>query len=176
MRASIAAGLVLLFSTGALAQNQHEATPYQVKIMEGIRAQVARDYNAAEVAFRDAIRSSPTEGDAHCHLAEVQRQRQRLEDALASYQACHRLAEQDAAAAYMARGLLGIFQTTMRMDGQTMEAKRTALTELVRFADTYAEVLGPEQARDMLRALDAVIELDAVSAEVRQRREARAAE
>ncbi len=174
--------LTIALAGPSLASAQEEAAPQHApgaspatqEIMAGLQAQVAQNLPDAIAHFQAAIGHAPTEPAAHCHLAEAQRASGDLSSAVASYEQCARLARRSGSAINEGRGLLGVAQTKLQSPTPPRDT-RDAITSLLRFAEAHPNVIQQALVLQMLQAYDTIIELDAVSAEVRQRRAARAA-
>ena len=63
----------------------------------------------------------------------------------------------------------------LRLEGDDGDATRQALAALLRFAERHGALLPLEEVRQLQQAFEQIVELDAVSADVRARREERAA-
>jgi len=133
------------------------------------------DAVGAMATLHEAVRAEPNLPAAHCQLGSAQRANGNVTDALTSFQTCARLARQANDAVNEGRGLLGTAQILV-LDRSQRDAARRAVAALRNFADTHALVFAAPSAQALQQALDTIIELDAVSAEVRERREARAAQ
>lgn len=148
---------------------------YLAALGRGLTASRAGDRGGAIAAFRAAVQIAPSRPEAVCHLAEAQRASGDLAAALEGYQACARVARAASDARWTARGLHGIASTLERTPERIDEA-RAAWQEYVRFADGAASVASPAVGRARITAIDQVIELERVTAEVRQRIAAREAQ
>lgn len=156
----------------APAEEAAEA-PQTAPLIAALRKVVAGDIEGAETDLRALVQAGPEAAGPRCELASIARRRGNLEPAVVEYRECVRLARRSNDVPYEARGLMGTLQTLERL-GQLNEA-REAATALLSFADAHPEAVTSERARRRLSVIDAIIELDAVAAEVRARREARAA-
>lgn len=168
--------LILSGSTTAAAQ----APAAGNELQSALDAIVAGNLDSAEATLRAAIGATPAAPAPRCELASIDRLRGSFEPALAGYRECVRLARAARDVVYEARGLLGTLQTlerlrTLESPGRLTET-RAAATALLEFAEAHPEVIRVEVARARLGVVDAAIELDAVSTEVRTRRDARAAQ
>ena len=164
-----------MLSASAAAQ-----APAGNDLQSALDAVVAGNLDAAEATIRAAIGTTPAAAAPRCELASIDRMRGSFEPALVGYRECVRLARAARDVVYEARGLLGALQTlerlrTLESPGRLTET-RAAATALLDFAQAHPEVIRVEVARAHLGVVDAAIELDAVSAEVRTRRDARAAQ
>lgn len=171
---------MVLSSTSAFAQDEapaerRTASEYVQKVREGMQQLKDGDVVGAMATFHEAVRAEPNQPAAHCQLGSAQRANGDATDALQSFQTCARLARQSNDAVNEGRGLLGAAQILV-LDRSRRDEARRAVAALRGFADTHALVFAAPSAQAMQRALDTIIELDAVSAEVRERREARAAQ
>lgn len=174
--------LSLLVGSAALAQEPTDAAPerrtasaYVQKLQAGLTALAAGDADGAATTFREAIAAEPEQAAGHCHLGSALRRAGDAAAALESFRACARLGRQRGDALSEGRGLLGVAQVLV-LDASRRDEAREAVTALMRFSETHPTVYPLELAQRLQQTLDSIIELDAVSAEVRQRREARAAQ
>ncbi len=176
--------LSMLVGSAAFAQEpadasagpeRRTASDYVQKLQAGLTALAAGDTAGATATFREAIALEPEEAAGHCHLGSALRRAEDTAAALESFRACARLGRQRSDALSEGRGLLGVAQLLV-LDPTQRAAARDAVTALMRFAETHPAVYPLELAQHLQQTLDSIIELDAVSAEVRQRREARAAQ
>lgn len=174
---ALAAVLVLTLSaSSALAQRAAPASPdYLAHLGRGVVAMGAGDRVGAMTAFQQALQLDGSRPEAVCHLAELARMNDDLPRALEGYRACTRAARSASEPRWIARGLHGIASTLERMPDRQAEA-RAAWQDYVSFADGAAAVASPAVGRARMTAIDAIVELDRVSAEVRARAEARAAQ
>lgn len=184
VRGSVLALVLLVLPSSALAQGvpESEQTPdmiYAAALGRGLTAVRSGDRGGAIAAFRDAVQLQPARPDAVCFLAESQRASGDLAAALEGFQACARVARSWShhdAQRWTARALHGIASTLERMGPERQAEARTAWQEYVRFADGAAQVSSPAIGRARVTAIDQVAELERVTAEVRQRIAARAAQ
>ena len=152
---------------------------YAAALGRGLTAVRAGDRGGAIAAFREAVQLQPSRPDAVCFLAEAQRASGDLAAALEGFQACARVARgwsHHDAQRWVARGLHGAASTLERMGPERQAEARTAWQEYVRFADGAAQVSSPAIGRARVTAIDQVTELERVTAEVRERIAARAAQ
>lgn len=172
---------LVLASTSALqaraqdAPERRTASEYVQQVRRGMEQLKDGDAVGAMATLHEAVRAEPNLPAAHCQLGSAQRANGNVTDALTSFQTCARLARQANDAVNEGRGLLGTAQILV-LDRSQRDAARRAVAALRNFADTHALVFAAPSAQALQQALDTIIELDAVSAEVRERREARAAQ
>lgn len=158
----------------ALAQRASPASPeYLAQLGRGLVAMSAGDRVGAMTAFQMALQLDAARPEAVCHLAELARMNDDLPRALEGYRACARAGRNAGEPSWIARGLHGAASTLERMPDRLAEA-RTAWQDYVSFADGAAAVASPAVGRARMAAIDAIVELDRVSAEVRERAEERA--
>ncbi len=162
-------------ANGAPATERRTATEYVRKLQTALTALATGDTAQATGTLREAIATAPDQAAGHCHLGSALRRSGDTAGALESFRTCARLARQHADALNEGRGLLGVAQVLV-LDTAQRDAAREAVSALLRFAETHPSVYPLELAQRLQQALDSIIELDAVSAEVRQRREERAAQ
>lgn len=170
---------LVLASTSALqaqdAPERRTASEYVQQVRRGMEQLANGDAVGAMTTLHEAIRAEPNQAAGHCQLGAAQRANGNVTDALTSFQTCARLARQSNDGVNEGRGLLGAAQILVLDRSQRDEARR-AIAALRTFADTHALIFAAPSAQALQQALDTIIELDAVSAEVRERREARAAQ
>ena len=140
--------------------------PYATQCANGLRLLMARDFDGALAAFRQATSIAGSDPIAFYYMGETQRVRGNLPDALEMFRTAARLAGTDAR--WQARAMQGIAETLERTEGKRNEA-RTAWTEYVRFVDQNQGVGYPDLGRARIQALDAMRELDETYADVRER-------
>lgn len=161
----------------AEAESESEASapttpPYMLKVQNGLRLAVGRDFEGAMAALREAMQLSPTEPEAHYYLGEVQRMQGNLAEALESFRTSQRMAQENGKPGWQARAMQGAAETLERQENQ-LEAARQAWTEYARFADANRQVSNPEIARARIQAIDAVTEQERAYVAVRERIAAR---
>jgi tetratricopeptide (TPR) repeat protein len=164
--------LVVLVALPAEAQSPPGAvspeTEYLSALGRGLAASRSGDRPGAMAAFGEAARVLPARPEAFCLLAETHRLVGDLEAAIESFRGCLRVAREAGDARWIGRALHGIASTLERRPERIEEA-RSAWREYVLFADGAASVALPSLGRARITAIDQVIELERVSAEVRQR-------
>ncbi len=179
MRSLAVAVVLTLGSLSVHAQDapaeRRTASAYVQKVRSGLQQLSDGDVVGAMATFHEAVRDEPNQAAAHCHLASAQRANGDNTDALTSFQTCARLARQGGDAINEGRGLLGAAQILV-LDRSRRDEARRAVAALRTFADTHALIFAAPSAQRLQQALDTITELDAVSAEVRRRREERAAQ
>lgn len=177
-------GIALLAPPRALAQAAPEGAAYFAAFGRALTAHRAGDRAGAIEALREAVQIDAARPEAVCTLAEAQRVGGDLAAALEGYQACVRVARASTHhhehQRWIARGLQGVAETFERMGAERQDIDRlgdarTAWQEYVRFADGATQVASPALGRARITAIDQVIELERVTAEVRARIAARAA-
>lgn len=146
----------------------HGTPPYATACESGLRLLVARDFDGALAAFRQAVQITGSEPRAFYYMGETQRVRGELTDALEMFRTAARLASASTDAGMQARALQGIAETLERMEGKRNDA-RTAWTEYMHFTDQQQGVGFPDLARARIQALDTMRELDETYADVRER-------
>lgn len=185
LRALVLALALSTVSAPALAQELAQPAPtpemhYAAALGRGLTAIRAGDRGGAVAAFREAVQLQPARPDAVCYLAEAQRASGDLAAALEGFQACTRLARAATGGPdhqrWIGRGLHGVASTLERMGAARQAEARTAWQEYVRFADGASQVAWPGVGRARITAIDQVVELERVTAEVRQRIAARQAQ
>ena len=149
------------------------ASPYVRQVRAGLAKLMAGDVAGAAVDFREANGDAPDQPAAHCHLATALRKQGDQEGALEQAATCARLAAQAEDPLHEARGRLA--EVRLRLEGDDGDATRQALAALLRFAERHGALLPLEEVRQLQQAFEQIVELDAVSADVRARREERAA-
>jgi tetratricopeptide (TPR) repeat protein len=137
-------------------------------MQRGFASSRAGDRAGAVAAFREAVQAEPDRPEGTCVLAEANRMAGDFPAALEGYRACASIARTRGDVLWTSRGLAGVAWTLERMPGR-LEDARTAWQEYVRFADGAAHVAHPEIGRARITAIDQVVELERVTAEVRQR-------
>jgi len=142
--------------------------PYATACANGLRLLMARDFDGALGAFRQAVQIAGSDPTAFYYMGETQRVRGNLVDALEMFRTAARLASAGSDARMQARSLQGVAESLERTEGKRNEA-RTAWTEYMRFADQNQGVGFPDLARARIQALDAMRELDETYADVRER-------
>jgi len=142
--------------------------PYATATANGLRLLMARDFDGALAAFRQAVQIAGSDPTAFYYMGETQRVRGNLVDALEMFRTAARLASAASDTRTQARALQGVAETLERTEGKRNEAG-TAWTEYMRFADQNQGVGFPDLARARIAALDAMRELDATYADVRER-------
>ena len=167
-------GVFLDGSVSAAQAPSEESRAYTSVIRTGIEALVADNYPAAMDAFGQAQEMNSRRAAGFCHMGDAYFLQSRMEDALSQFQQCARVARQSNEPRYEARGLVGLVR--VHVASQRYTHAREAVRALVQFAEAHVEVVVPSMPQDTLRSLQRIIELDAASAEVKRRREARAAE
>lgn len=142
--------------------------PYATATSNGLRLLIARDFDGALGAFRQAVQIAGSDPTAFYYMGETQRVRGQLADALEMFRTAARLAGAANDGIMQARSLQGVAETLEQTEGKRNEA-RTAWTEYMRFVDQNQGVGFPELARARIAALDAMRELDETYADVRER-------
>ncbi len=150
------------------------------------RAQLARIHEArehiagdraerAQAVLQEALAAAPEQAAVHCVQGALHRLRGETDQALSAFAECVRLARRDGDALSEARGLSGRLQLLLA-DGARRTEAREAAVALLRFAESHRTLIDPSLPRERLISIELITERDAVAAEVRARREARAAQ
>lgn len=168
---TLALALCALVTAPAVAQTSSD---YLTHLGRGLTAASAGDRAAARSAFRQAVQLDGARPEARCHLAAIERLDGDLPAALEAFQACLTAARAANDPRWTARALHGVASTLERSADRLSEA-RAAWQEYVRFSDGAAAIAPPAVGRARMAAIDAIVELDRTSAEVRQRIAERAA-
>lgn len=143
-------------------------------MQRGHRAYLARDFDTAIAAYREAAMSTPPPPIAHYFIACAQLAKNQWGEAAESFRTASRLAG-DTDAALRAKALFGI-ALTLEVQGQLPQA-REAWLEYKTWCTTHASVPGfPTTADAHVAAIDKVTQLDRRYADVRQRIADRAAQ
>lgn len=150
------------------------ASPYVTAVREAMTALHGGDVDTAITALRTLTNDNPGEAAAFCHLGTALLRQNQVDPAIDSFRTCARVARQQADPLHEGRGLLNIARLLVIDRSKHTEA-RGAVSALAQFAETHGDVIAPELVGQMEAALTAIIALDAQAAEVRARREARAA-
>lgn len=188
MRAAFAVTVLLALTSSAYAQDEEapaegaeeeaappSASPYVTAVREAMTTLHAGDVDAAISALRTLTTESPNEAAAHCHLGTAMLRQSQMGPAIESFQTCARVARQQGDALHEGRGLLNAARLLVIDTSKRTEA-RQALSALTQFAQTHGDVLDPALVGQMQSAFDAIVALDQSAAQVRQRREQRAAD
>ncbi|MBN1771400.1 MAG: hypothetical protein JXB32_09075 [Deltaproteobacteria bacterium] len=141
--------------------------PAWIAIQRGHRAFLARDFDTALAAYREAAMATPPLPIAHYFIGSAQRAKGQFDEALESFRTVSRLAgETDAG--LKAKALMNV--------AWTLEAKRDlagakeAWLEYKTWCTTHASIAGfPQTADERIAAIDTVRQLDETYAAVRQR-------
>jgi len=145
-----------------------------VAIQRGHRAFLARDFDTALAAYREAAMATPPVPIAHYFIGAAQRAKGRFDEALESFRTVSRLAG-DSDPALKAKALMNIAWTLEQK--QDLAGAREAWLEYKTWCTTHASVAGfPQTADERVAAIERIQQLDRAYAAVRQRIAERAAQ
>ncbi|NMC68431.1 MAG: tetratricopeptide repeat protein, partial [Myxococcales bacterium] len=148
--------------------------PAWVAIQRGHRAFIARDFDTALAAYREAAMATPPLPIAHYFIGAAQRAKGQLDEALESFRTVSRLAG-DSDAALKAKALMNIAWTLEQK--QDLAGAREAWLEYKTWCTTHASIAGfPQTADERVAAIERIQQLDQAYAAVRQRIAERAAQ
>jgi len=152
----------------ALEPGMSERTPPAwAALQRGHRAFLARDFDTALAAYREAAMATPPLPIAHYFIGAAQRAKGSFDEALESFRTAARLAG-DADAALKAKCLANIAWTFEAK--QDFNAAREAWLEYKTWCTTHASIPGfPQIADERVAAIDVVKALDQTYEAVRQR-------
>ncbi len=159
-------------SQGHPAHTAHAATPYTVKVENGIRLIMGHDFDGAIASLREALTLDSSKPDAYYYLGTAQRMKGANAEAVESFKTGTRMAAQANDVLFQARNLIGVADTLERMDDKLDEA-RAAWQEVMQLANAHGDVVHPEVPRAHIQAIDRVTEQDQAYVAVRQRIAAR---
>lgn len=148
-----------------------------VAIQRGHRAFIARDFDTALAAYREAAMATPPVPITHYFIGAAQRAKGQIDEALESFRTASRLAG-DSDAALKAKALMNIaWMLEMKQD---LAGAREAWLEYKTWCTTHASIAGfPQTADERVAAIEKIQQLDQAYAAVRQRiaeRQAQAAQ
>ncbi len=138
-----------------------------IAIQRGHRAFIARDFDTALAAYREAAMATPPLPIAHYFIGSAQRAKGQLDEALESFRTVSRLAgESDAG--LKAKALMNVAWTLeLKRD---LAGAREAWLEYKTWCTTHASIAGfPQTADERVAAIDTIRQLDEAYAAVRQR-------
>ncbi len=158
-------GVGVLLPRAAHAQVSDE---YRAQVRTGMNSFVVGDVAGASQHLRAALALNPSQPDALCYLAEVQRGTGELVSALDGFQDCLRFAREANDRRFVARALHGIASTLERLPERTSDA-RNVWQEYVRFADGASDVADGRIGRTRIEVIDAWVALEQRMVEVRAR-------
>jgi tetratricopeptide (TPR) repeat protein len=152
----------------ALEPGMSERTPPAwVAIQRGHRAFLARDFDTALAAYREAAMATPPLPIAHYFIGAAQRAKGSFDEAIESFRTVSRLAG-DTDPALKAKALANIAWTLEAK--QDLTAAREAWLEYKTWCTTHASIPGfPQIADERVAAIDVVKALDQTYEAVRQR-------
>lgn len=153
--------------SSAAAQSSAPAG-YHEHVRTAMSSFVVGDHDSAARHFREALALAPSQPDALCYMAEMNRATGDLSAALDGFQDCLRFAREGNDRRFVARALHGIASTLERMPERTEDA-RNAWQEYVRFADTSGGVADGRIGRTRTEVIDAWVALEQRMVEVRAR-------
>ena len=181
MRSLLMFAALLLVTSAALTQRAHaqqeqqepsseppSASPYLIKVAEGVRLAAARDFTNAQTAFGEAMAMDAGQPLAHYFAGETHRMNGALDQALASFEQCQQLSVAANNERYQGLCTRGQADTLERMEGR-LEDARTKWREYVQFADAHRAVSNPEVGRARIQAIDVQQEQANAYAQVRER-------
>ncbi len=163
--AFVLGGSVLLGVGSASAQ---APAGYPEHVRTAMSSFVVGDHESASRHFREALALAPSQPDALCYVAEMNRATGDLNGALDGFQDCLRFAREADDRRFQARALHGIAATLERMP-ERMQDARNAWQEYVRFADTSGGLADGRIGRTRIEVIDAWIALEQRMVEVRAR-------
>ncbi len=158
---------VLGFASSASAQS------YATQVRSGLDAIGRGDRDAGLRSLREAVATDPSRPDAICYLAEAFRMNGDLTGAIDNFNMCLTVARAANDRAFTARAMHGVASTFERMPDEHLNDAREAWLNYTRFCESNTGVGHVEIGRARVTAIDTVIELSRVSAEVAARIEAR---
>lgn len=174
-RAALLTLLLGSLASTAAAQTPTDATPtYEAQVRSGLDALTRGDRDAGMRSLRDAIAANPSRPEAICYLAEAFRANGDLTGALDNFNTCLTIARSANDTAFVARAMHGVASTFERMPEEHVNDARAAWLAYTRYCEMNVGVGHPEIGRNRVTAIDTVIELGRVTAEVRARIDARA--
>jgi tetratricopeptide (TPR) repeat protein len=145
-------------------------SPYAVKVMKGHAAYVARDFQGAIAAYKDAIKDDANDPSAHYFLGEAQLAAGNIAEADASFAAGLRVvgAKDD-----MHAKLLFVIADLRERQGKWPDAKK-AWEEYAQFLSAHPNVKGyAATATERAKVIDTRVDLETKYAPVKQRIEQR---
>ena len=145
-----------------------------VAIQRGHRAFLARDFDTALAAYREAAMATPPVPIAHYFIGAAQHAKGQLDEALESFRTVARLAG-DSDPALKAKALMNI--AWILEEKQDLAGAREAWLEYKTWCTTHASIPGfPQTADERVAAIEKIQQLDQAYAAVRQRIADRAAQ
>lgn len=157
----------LAIASGAAAQAT-APDGYHEHVRTAMNSFVAGDRASAERHFREALALAPSQPDALCYVAEMNRATGDMTAAFDGFQDCLRFAREADDRRFVARALHGLASTLERMPGRTQDA-RNAWQEYVRFADASGGLADGRIGRTRIEVIDAWLALEERMVEVRAR-------
>ena len=143
-------------------------------IQRGHRAFLARDFDTALAAYREAAMATPPVPIAHYFIGAAQHAKGQLDEALESFRTVARLAG-DSDPALKAKALMNI--AWILEEKQDLAGAREAWLEYRTWCTTHASIAGfPQTADERVAAIEKIQQLDQAYAAVRQRIADRAAQ
>lgn len=161
--------LTALLAAPALAQETYEA-----QVRSALDAIGRGDRDGGVRGLREAIAATPSRPDAICYLAEAFRIAGDLTGALDNFNMCLSVARSANDRGFVARAMHGVASTFERMPDEHLNDAREAWLAYQRYCDMNPTVGHASIGRDRVTAIDTVMELERVTAEIRGRIEARA--
>jgi tetratricopeptide (TPR) repeat protein len=160
--------LAPLVGTSAARAQSSAPAGYHEHVRTAMSSFVVGDHASAARHFREALALAPSQPDALCYMAEMNRAMGDLNGALDGFQDCLRFAREGNERRFVARALHGIASTLERMPERTQDA-RNAWQEYIRFADTSAGLADGRIGRTRTEVIDAWVALEQRMVEVRAR-------
>jgi hypothetical protein len=171
MSRRLALALVLTVVLPASARAQ---TSYEARIRTALDTVSRGDRDGGVRGLREAIADSPSRPEAICYLAETFRMAGDLTGAIDNFNMCLNVARSANDRGFVARAMHGVASTYERMPDEHLNDAREAWLAYQRYCEANPTVGHATLGRDRVTAIDTVLELNRVSAEVRGRIEERA--
>ncbi len=140
------------------------AASYTEMDLAGVRKIVIRDFDGAIAQLRAAAEKEPARPEAFCHLGDAQLEKADLSEARIAFQSCARFAQASRDDHFLAVALTGEARV-LGLEGKRKEEREAWQKLATAVSDEPGRALG--QGR--VKALDAVLALDADYEAVRRR-------
>jgi tetratricopeptide (TPR) repeat protein len=140
------------------------AASYTEMDLAGVRKIVIRDFDGAIAQLRAAAEKEPARPEAFCHLGDAQLEKSDLSEARIAFQSCARFAQASRDDHFLAVALAGEARV-LGLEGKPKE-EREAWQKL---ATVVSDEPGRALGQGRVKALDAVLALDADYEAVRRR-------
>jgi hypothetical protein len=163
--------LALVLSSAAAARAQDPT--YAVRVRSALDAIGRGDRDGGVRGLREAIANEPSRPDAICYLAETFRMGGDLTGAIDNFQMCLSVARAANDLGFVARAMHGVASSFERLPDEHLNDAREAWLAYQRFSEANPSVGHASIGRDRVTAIDTVIELERLTAEVGARIEAR---